>query len=66
MAKTWVANKVDIYFEDLENEKTIRKGFSNISEHASDQQVSNFANAVGQLYQFEKTHAVLTQSYKVD
>lgn len=66
MAKTWLENKLDIYLEDVENDKTIRKGFNNIVEDASDQQVSDFADAVASLYHFDKSHAVLSQSYTID
>ncbi len=66
MAKTWVSNKVDVYFEDLENEKTVRKGYSNVIENPTDEQISAFSGAVGSLYDFEKTHTILTQSHKVD
>ncbi len=66
MAKTWLENKLDIYLEDVENDKTIRKGFNNIVEEASDQQVSDFSNAVASLYHFDKSHTVLNQSYTID
>ncbi|HLQ75412.1 MAG TPA: hypothetical protein VK107_05135 [Alloiococcus sp.] len=66
MAKTWVANKLDVYFEDIENEKTIRKGFNQIIENPSDDQLSSFANAVGNLYKQEKTHTILNQSFKIN
>lgn len=66
MAKTWVSNKVDVYFDDIENEKTIRKGFSNVVENPTDEQVKAFSDAVAGLYRLEKAYTVITQSHKVD
>lgn len=66
MAKTWLANKVDIYFEDIEQEKTIRKGFSNVIENPSDEQVRAFADAIDSLYDLDKAYTVLTETHKVD
>lgn len=66
MAKTWLANKVEVYFDDLENEKTVKKSFQNIVENPTDIQVKAFADAVSGLYRLDKAYTVITESHKVD
>lgn len=66
MAKTWLANKVEVYFDDLENEKTVKKSFQNIVENPTDIQVKAFADAVSGLYRLDKSYTVITESHKVD
>jgi hypothetical protein len=64
MQKHWDKSKVDLYFEDAENEKLIRRSFNNAIETPSDDQITAFTNAVDSLSEYPSAHTVLVQEYQ--
>lgn len=64
MNKNWLSNKVEVYFEDSELEKTVRRSFNNAIENPEDTQVVSFAQAVASLTELPISHAVVVESHK--
>lgn len=64
MQKQWENSKVDLYFEDMENEKLVRRSFRNAIEDPTDDQITAFTNAVSELSEYPSAHTVLVEEYR--
>lgn len=64
MQKSWANSKVDLYFEDLENEQLVRRSFNNSIQAPSDEQITVFTHAVDTLSELPSAHTVLVESYQ--
>lgn len=64
MIKVWENSKVDIYFEDAENEKLVRQGFNNLVQGVTEEEIGAFVQAVDSLHELPKSHAIVTESYR--
>jgi len=64
MQKEWLKGKVDLYLEDLENDKQVKRSFSNISENLTAVQVEGFTNAIESLSVFPASHTVVVEEHK--
>lgn len=63
MIKEWSGNKVDVYLEDSANEKVIRRSFAGANQFLSDEQVTNFTNALDSVTDLPVSHAVVIEEY---
>lgn len=64
MQKVWDKSKVDLYFEDLEEDRLVRRSFNNVIEEPSDEQVTAFTHAVDELSDYPSAHTVLVQEFQ--
>lgn len=64
MQKEWMENKVDIYLEDLENEKTVRRSFAGAVQNLSEDQVMAFTQAIESVNELPISHAVVVEEYR--
>lgn len=64
MLKYWEKSKIDIYFDDVENEQFIRQGFSNLINEVEEADVQAFVEAIGSLHELDTAHAVVTDSHR--
>lgn len=64
MQRAWASSKIDLYFEDLENDQLVRRGFNNTIQNPSDEQITAFTNAVDGLTELSSAHTVLVESYQ--
>lgn len=63
MAKNWEKSKIDIYFDDYENDKLIRQGFNNLTSEVDEGDVQTFVQAVESLHVLDSIHAIVTESH---
>lgn len=63
MLKTWDKSKIDVYFEDEEQETFIRQGFNNLVRDIGAEEVETFVNALNALHELPVAHAVVQESY---
>lgn len=66
MQKEWNKSKVDLYFEDLENEVDVRRSFQHVVETPTDAQITAFTQAVDSLSDLTSTYTVLVQEFKYE
>lgn len=66
MQKEWNKSKVDLYFEDLENEVDVRCSFQHVVETPTDAQITAFTQAVDSLSDLTSTYTVLVQEFKYE
>ncbi len=64
MIKVWENSKVDVYFEDLENETLVRQGFNNLIQGATEEEIGAFVQAVDSLHELPSAHAIVSESYR--
>lgn len=63
MAKNWEKSKIDIYFDDYENDKLVRQGFNNLTNEVAEGDIQTFVQAVGTLHKLDTAHAIVTDSH---
>lgn len=63
MIKEWSGSKVDIYLEDSVNERVIRRSFAGANQFLSDEQVTNFTNALDSVTELPVSHSVVIEEY---
>lgn len=63
MEKEWNKGSIEVHFEDLANEKIIRRSYANTIEGVSEEQVEGFTNALEQLSDLPLSHTVLVEQY---
>ncbi len=66
MAKTWEKSKVDVYFDDIENDKIVRQGFNNLVDEAEEGDIQAFVQAIDSLHELDTLHAVVTESHRIE
>lgn len=64
MLREWNGGKVAVYFDDLENEKVIRRSFSDAIEDLNEEQISQFTSAIDSLTVLPVAHTVVIEEYK--
>lgn len=64
MQKEWDGSKVDVYLEDAENEKYIRRRFNGALQGVSDEQVTAFAEALSTVNALPVSYAGLVEEYR--
>lgn len=64
MQKEWSESKVGIYFEDLENEKSIRRSFNGVVQSPTDEQITQFTQAIDTVSDLPSSHAILVEEYR--
>lgn len=63
MAKNWEKSKIDIYFDDYENDTLVRQGFNNLTNEVAEDDIQAFVQAVGTLHKLDTAHAIVTESH---
>ena len=63
MEKNWEKSKIDIYFDDYENDAIVRQGFNNLTNEVTEVDVQAFVEAVGRLHKLDTAHAIVTDSH---
>lgn len=64
MIKVWEKSKVDLYFEDIENEQLVRQGFNNLIDGVSEEEVGAFVDSINSLHELPAVHAIVSDSYR--
>lgn len=64
MIKVWEKSKVDLYFEDIENEQLVRQGFNNLIDGVSEEEVGAFVASINSLHELPAVHAIVSDSYR--
>lgn len=64
MAKVWEKSKIDIYFDDLEQEKLVRQGFNNLVDGTSEEDIASFVQTMNSLHELPAAHAIVSESYR--
>ena len=64
MQKEWSKGAIEVYFEDIENEKLIRRSYSNIIADVNEVQVEDFTAAIESLSELPVGHTVIVEEYK--
>ncbi len=64
MQKEWDGSKVDIFLEDSENEKFIRRRFNGALEGLTDEQVSVFTEALSTVNALPISYAAVVEEYR--
>lgn len=64
MQKEWSKGAIEVYFEDIENEKLIRRSYSNIIADVNEVQVEGFTAAIESLSELPVGHTVIVEEYK--
>lgn len=64
MMKEWNAGKIDVYFEDVANEKMVKRSFPNAVENVTALQVSGFTSAIDSLTVLPTAHTIVVEEYK--
>ncbi|MER2063061.1 MAG: hypothetical protein ABS873_00285 [Alkalibacterium sp.] len=64
MQKEWDGSKVDIFLEDAENEKYIRRRFNGALQGLTDEQVTAFTEALGTVNDMPVSYAAVVEEYR--
>lgn len=64
MQKEWNKGAIEVYFEDVENEKVIRRSYGNTIEQVNENQVAGFTTAIESLTALPLAHTVVVEQYK--
>jgi len=64
MQKEWDGSKVDIFLEDVENEKHIRRRFNGALQGLTDEQVAAFADALSTVNELPVSYAAVVEEYR--
>lgn len=64
MIKEWNGGKVLVYFEDVENERVIRRSYSDAVENLNEDQIAGFTAAIDSLTALPVAHTVVVEEYK--
>lgn len=64
MHKEWKESKIGIYFEDAENEKSIRRSFNGVIQSPTDEQVTQFTEAIDAVSDLPSSHTILVEEYR--
>ncbi|SFH80423.1 hypothetical protein [Pisciglobus halotolerans] len=64
MQKEWNKGAIEVYFEDVENEKVIRRSYGNTIEQVNEDQVAGFTAAIESLTALPLAHTVVVEQYK--
>ena len=64
MKKEWNKGAVEVYFEDIENDKTVRRSYGNTIEQVTSEQVEEFTTILESLTDKPLAHAVLIEHYQ--
>lgn len=64
MIKVWEKSKVDLYFEDVENEKLVRQGFNNLKNEATEEEIGSLVGAIDSLHELPAVHAIVSDSHR--
>ncbi|MCC5893875.1 MAG: hypothetical protein JJU16_00220 [Alkalibacterium sp.] len=63
MFKEWSGSKVDVYLEDGATETLVRRSFAGANQFVSEEQVTNFTNALDSVTSLPVSHAVVIEEY---
>lgn len=66
MERLWEKSKIDIYFEDAEQDGYVRQGYNNLIDEVSAEQVNQFVQTLGTLHELPAAYAVVTESHRYD
>lgn len=66
MEGLWEKSKVDIYFEDGEQDRYVRQGFNNLTDEVSGEQVNAFVQTLNSLHELPAAYAIVTESHRYD
>lgn len=64
MQKEWNGSKVDIFLEDAENEKYIRRRFNGALQGLTDEQVTLFTEALSAVNALPVSSAAVVEEYR--
>lgn len=64
MEKEWSGSKVDIFMDDAENDRFIRRSFSGANHLVSNEQVTVFTQALDTVSDLPVSHALLIEEYR--
>ena len=64
MLKKWEQANVELYFNDFENEKEVKQGFSNLKENVTPEQIGSFQDAISTLIDLPATHALVIEKHR--
>lgn len=64
MEKEWSGSKVDIFLDDAENERFVRRSFSGANQLVTDEQVTEFTQALDTVSELPVSHALLIEEYR--
>lgn len=64
MQKEWDGSKVDIYLEDVENEKYVRRRFNDALQGLTDEQVTAFTQALSTVNAMPVSYAAVVEEYR--
>lgn len=64
MQKHWDKSKVDLYFDDIENEKEVRRSFRDAIEEPTEEQITEFTQAIDVLSDYPSSRTVLVQEFE--
>ena len=64
MNKIWSASKVDIFLEDVENEKLVRRSCAGAHQSLSEEQVTAFTQALDSVTDLPVSHTLVIEEYR--
>lgn len=64
MIKLWDKSKIDLYFEDAENNKVLRQGYNNLIDGVTEEEISTFVDSIDTLHELPVVHAIVSESYR--
>ena len=64
MLNVWEKSKIDLYFEDEEQERLVRQGFGHLVKDATEEEVTMFIQMIHSLHEIPVIHAIVTDSHR--
>lgn len=64
MLNVWEKSKIDLYFEDENQEELVRQGFNNLIKGTTEEEVSMFVQMINSLHELPVIHAIVTDSHR--
>lgn len=64
MLNVWEKSKIDLYFEDEDQERLVRQGFNHLVKGVTEEEVAMFIQMIHSLHELPVIHAIVTDSQR--
>ncbi|WP_080146057.1 DUF1659 domain-containing protein [Marinilactibacillus piezotolerans] len=64
MQKEWAESRVEVYFEDVANERLVRRSFNGALHSPTNEQITAFTQAIDTVSELPVSETVLVEEYR--
>ncbi len=64
MQKEWAESRVEVYFEDVANERLVRRSFNGALQSPTNEQITAFTQAIDTVSELPVSETMLVEEYR--